>query len=566
MKSWAVSDVRWANERDLHLPFWADWNRKNPLPGNFWQQIWEYPYLCSRIPSSSKCLDVGGTYPFVLFPNFPEAVSVDRRDLNALDHPLHKGKWPKDRLVVCDAADIDLEDDSFDYAFSVSAIEEMPDMLSVIKEMLRLARHRVVITLDVSDELGVSQAQLRELEAFLNVRIPPLPSDSLNSTSPVLSKFGQKRTGAYKHIRVLGVTIDARDEPRSVGILIPHWESWEFLRFCLEAIRENRNRRLAERVYVLDDASKDGSYEKARERFTDDNIEFHRFERPNKEYDADIGLLLDHGLKLVKEQYVVSIDADLIPLDRDWITFPIWLVERYGCSSVGLDTGLSPYYLRDTRSQVWWQPEDGYLPGAGVYDNEWFTCTNNLYRVMPTALAKVVSESIGFSKGNVYSASGPRWVKLKNIINRRARSLNVNIDGRYPYLLAECDNGVAANHFIDINRMGPKFNIPLTSYIGLTPHDGAFGQNICGLAFHFALSTRALSSSRREVEDAGEPFRHWVRKLRGSKGMDSETIKEMIEASTHFQPGGYDGSIPASWYEREFEYIQGLLREFGEKK
>ena len=255
MKAWAVSDVHWANGRDLHLPFWEDWNRKNPLPGNFWQRIWEYPYICSRIPSSAKCLDVGGTYPFVLFPNFPDAVSVDCRDLNALDHPLHNGKWPKDRLIISDAADIDLEDDSFEYVFSVSAIEEMSDIISVIKEMLRLARHRVVITIDVSDELGVSQAQLRELEAFLNIRIPPLPSDSLTSTAPILSKFGQKRTGVYKHIRVLGVTIDARDEPRSVGILIPHWESWDFLKLCLEAVQENRNRQLAERVYVLGDAA-----------------------------------------------------------------------------------------------------------------------------------------------------------------------------------------------------------------------------------------------------------------------------------------------------------------------
>ena len=77
--------------------------------------------------------------------------------------------------------------------------------------------------------------------------------------------------------------------------------------------------------------------------------------------------------------------------------------------------------------------------------------------------------------------------------------------------------------------MGPKFNIPLTSYIGLTPRDGAFGQNISGLAFHFALSTRALSRSRKEVDNPGEYFRDWIGRIQESEGLDSEIIREMAE-------------------------------------
>lgn len=504
MKNWVVSDIRWASVSDLKLPFWVDWNKKNPLPSHFWQRIWEYPYVALQIPSSDKSLDIGGN-----------------------------------------AANVPFEDNSFDYTFSISAVEETPDLFAVIKEMIRLARHRVVITINVSDKPDSPYLPLyilRELEEFLGVHIPRLPHEPLNSVSPVLEEFGQQCDEEFRHIRVLGFTLDSRDVPKSVAILVPHWESWQFLKPCLEAVQQNRNEALVEKVYVLDDASADGSFEKAQETFKDDkNIEFHRFERPNRSTEPDVGLLFDNALKFVNEQYIVTIDADTFPLSKDWITFPIWLLETYGCSSVGSDTGSSVAYIPQATSRSWWQTYTGdwrgYWITGGLFDNDVFTVANNMYHVMRTALAKVVSESVGFTM-----ATGTA--------------------DRYPYLPGRCDNGVAASHFIDLNRMGPKFNIPLTTYIGLTPHDGAFGQNYAGLVFHFALSARALSQTRRDVADAGEPFMYWVSRLQEYEGLHSKCLKEMIEASTHFQPGGYDGSVPISWYEREYAYIQRLFERF----
>lgn len=560
MKNWAVTDLRWANWRDMELPLWQRWNKSNPLPPNFWQRIWEYPYLASRIPAASTCLDVGGTYPFVLFKNFPEARSIDCRDLNQLDHPLHRGQWPEDRLIISDATSIPGENNAYPYVFSISAIEEMPDPVAVLREMLRLARHRVVVTLDVSERLGLSRVQVRELEKFLGITAPSLPSDCLTSVSPELARFGQRQDDAYRHIRVLGMTLDARDEPKSIAILLPHWESWTFLQPCLEGMQKRRNQMLDERIYVLDDASADGSYEKAREYFaSDERIVFKQFQRPNKHIDADVGLLLDYGLDLVQEQFVAMVDADAVPLSDDWLAFPIWLLERYGCSSVGLDTGLSTGYARHDLAKTWWQPKTGYVPAAGLYDNEWFSCINNLYRVMPTSLAKVVSEKIGFTRA-MPNDSPSFYARLRR---RLGRSLGrPELNPRHPYLPGGCDNGVAANHFMDINRMGPKFNLPLTSYIGLTPRDGAFGQNICGLLFHFALSTRALSRTRREITDAGDSFNTWVDRLQQAAEGGRQVIDDMIDASCTFQPGGYDGSIPQSWYEREFAVIQELLLQY----
>lgn len=569
MKKWRVSDIRWASTGDLELAFWYKWNKQNPLPEGFWQRIWEYPYVVSKIPKSDKSLDIGGTYPFVLFNNFPEAISVDCRNLNKLNHPFHHNKWPKKKLLICDAVKIPVADDSFNCVFSISSIEEMPHPFEVLKEMVRIAQHRVVVTMDVSDILGIPVKKLRELEDFLDIRIPNLPNNVLTSSSDILKRYGQVKKEEYKHIRVLALTIDAIDKPKSVAILIPHWNSWPFLKLCIEHIQNNHNQALNERIYVLDDASDDGSFRKAKSFFKNcKNIEFHRFERYNKEQEADVGLLLDYGLKLVKEQYVVTIDADLFPISKDWLAFPIWLIEKYQCGSVGLDTGLSNAYCKKIKSQKqkWWNPDEGYLPCGGIYDNSWFTCTNNLYRVMNTALAKVVSEQIGFTRAT------PHYAKYqfsnKNLVYRLLNKLNKTLRyylqcrKRYPYLPGGEDNGVAANHFIDINKMGSKFNIPLTSYIGLTSKDGAFGQNISDLAFHFALSTRALSTDRREVQNAGKLFNKWVIKLQDIKTINDSALKKMIKESRHFQPGGYDGSIPISWYKKEYYYIQKLLKQY----
>lgn len=563
MDKWVVTDIRWANAGDLALPYWKIWNTRNPLPKGFWQRIWEYPYVNSRIPGSGNILDIGGTYPDILFKNFPSAISVDIRDLNQLDHPMHRGKWPEGRLIISDASAIPVENNSFDYVMSISAIEEMPSWQEVLKEMLRIARYRIVVTMDVSDKLGLPLECLRDLEKFLGVPIPPIPNDPLHSASNEIKRFHQSKDPYYDHIRVLAFTIDARENPSSIGIIIPHWNSWDFLRLCLESIQNNRNPILRENVYVIDDTSDDGSYEQATEYFrSDDKIHFIRQERPNKKWEPDVGLLLDYGLTYVKEQYTAMIDADIVALSPDWLAFPIWLIERYNCSSVGFDSGLSAAYRLRVTNRRWWMPREGYippadiyhgfLPRAGLYDNEWFSCTNNLYRIMPTGLAKVVSESIGFTRNTRI----PPTLLNKGIMKVRELTPITFPWLYYPYMMGGADNGVAANHFIDVNHLGPKFNIPLTGCIDLTPGEGSFGQNISGLIFHFALSTRALSSERREVDDAGSSFYHWVEEIRKSNYL-RDIIGRMIEASKNFPDESKSDN-----YQKQYHYILECMKEY----
>lgn len=452
----------------------------------------------------------------------------------AWEHPYVASRVPREAAVLeeCDG-------DAGARYLSGVGLDEHPDAAASLRRAVGLARHRVVATIAVG---GAGAADAAALEELLGQTLPPVPDDALTPDGAT---------------HLLGLTVDARDEPRSAAILVPHWESWDFLELAVDAITEHASPEVDHRVYVLDDSSRDGSFERAESEYAGrDDVRVLRIERPNKDREADVGLLLDLGLREVEEQYVATIDADLFALDRAWLSFPIWLIEQLGLSMAGLDTGLSTPYVGYHPKRSYRQPAGGYLTAAGTYDNDWFVCINNLYRVMPTALAKVTSEHVGFSR------SSTARERLHERIRQRASAALPGdwLDRRHPYIRGQADNGVAANHFVDVNRLGPKFNIPITGFVGLTPRDGAFGQNIAGLAFHFALSTRALSGDRREVADAGSEFARWAERLNRAGGPTGAVIAEMVAASSEPRAGGYDGSIPASWYQEQLDRIADLRR------
>lgn len=394
------------------------------------------------------------------------------------------------------------------------------DPIAELRALLDATAHRVAVVVDVSD---LAAERLGELEALLGAPLPAAPADAID---------GGERT--------LGVTLDARDAPRTAAVLIPHWESLPFLRPCLRSLLAHRNPRVRQTIYVLDDSSGDGSFETAQREFAgEEEIRFLRLDRPNRDREADVGLLLDMGLREVGEQYVATIDADVFATSPDWLAFPIWLAERHAASAVGMDSGLSTGYTA-WGPHRWAQPPEGYRPSTGLYDNDWFVCINNLYRIMPTALAKVASEQVGYTRRNPRTGLERLWLRAT-----RARSA---------YIRGGADNGVAASHFVDVNRLGGKFNIPLTFAAGGTPRDGAIGQNIGGLIFHFALSTRALSEERREVDDPGERFREWAARLQAG---DESVIEEMIAASR--VPDVEDPDDPVQVYRRDQQEIDRLL-------
>ncbi len=200
-------ETSWATKTDLRKgSLWKAWNVEHRLPRWFWQRAWEYPWVFNNIEKQSTLLDVGGTYPFVLFSEVPHAKSVDSRDLNQVDHYLHKNLWPQGTLIISDARRIDLPDQSFETVISISALEEMPNPELVLQEMMRLARKRVIITCDIRGS-GISVSEFEKIFSRWGVKFNP-PSDALTSLSLILLKYRQRPVFKNRRIRVVGLVFD----------------------------------------------------------------------------------------------------------------------------------------------------------------------------------------------------------------------------------------------------------------------------------------------------------------------------------------------------------------------
>ncbi len=290
----------------------------------------------------------------------------------------------------------------------------------------------------------------------------------------------------------------------TVAILVSHFESWPLLKGCIEAIKRTRNAGISQRVYIVDDDSRDGSRERAESTWCGDpEVSILRFRRRNKGV-PDAGQLLDRALSVINESHVALIHVDTFPISRDWLSYPIYLLRRHACSVVGCETGQSTCYLDKVAGRWENASAHGSQPHYGLLSNEYFTCINHLYWVSSTETATTVSKAVGFKRhstlsNKVISRLLPhRWT---NLLRRR---------GVLPF--PNADNDVRANYFIDANRLGPKFALPITGFVGRTPTLGVFGQNVLGLVLHFSLS-RTMIRSYRHSADPGEDYRAVAERL-----------------------------------------------------
>ena len=200
-------EVRWASKYDLSRgPLWKLWNKENKLPRWFWQRVWEYPWVFSKVDSGSNVLDVGGTYPFVLFKQFPNAKSVDSRDLNVVGHELHDGLWPEGSLIISDARKIPLPSESFDTVFSISALEEMPNPKQVLSELMRISSRRVILTCDVGG-YGIPKDEFEELFSEWDIKVKK-SLGNLSSLSLILLRYKQRPVWKNRKIRVVGLVFE----------------------------------------------------------------------------------------------------------------------------------------------------------------------------------------------------------------------------------------------------------------------------------------------------------------------------------------------------------------------
>jgi hypothetical protein len=270
------------------------------------------------------------------------------------------------------------------------------NLSELIKDAFINVNRELYLVLKINENSGILREQLRDLEKELGFQLPVVPNDVIIKDNSTM----------YLGLRI--VKIAAKP---SIGILIPHWESYNFITLCIKYIDKFKNDNLDQKIYILDDDSQDGSFEKLQKDYKNrKDIVIKQIKRHNKKKEADVGLILDEGIQFVTEQYVAMIDADLFPLSKDWLSFPIKILETTNSCSVGLDTGLSTGYFQHMEGMNLVCDKNGYLQTAGVFESKFFTCTNNLYRIMRTSEANVVSKYIGFTRASDLVLNSKYWV------------------------------------------------------------------------------------------------------------------------------------------------------------
>ena len=368
--------------------------------------------------------------------------------------------------------------------------------------------------------------------------------DDFNLDYPLIEK-GSKFVALNEENQfpVLALVLDRVSLPNTISdltIMIPHWESIGFLRLCLWSISKHYENNMP-KILVLDDLSSLETFRKIEELRKTYNFDLVQINRPNKSTVADVGMLLDLGLEYVETKYVCMLDADTIHTSNETYTEAFRCLSNRSIVSCGLDTGLGRSYhdMGSMRNFDDYYPYDISLPGVS-------TVTNNLFRVMRTMDAVAISKAIQFSRqvenrkikdqlGRILRrlAAQTNSEYLINVTKKLIKSKLLN--SQFPSMPPTGDNGVSANHWMEENMMGLKVNFPIVSYGVLSKHDGICFQNIEGKLVHIALSTRALSKERREIEDAGQEFYNAIQSIAENDFEETQTYENVVALSCRFQ-------------------------------
>lgn len=329
--------------------------------------------------------------------------------------------------------------------------------------------------------------------------------------------------------------LDPAPQELSVTVLIPHWESIGFLELCLYSLRVSDIGN--PKILVCDDGSSVETWGKVESLCLAYDATAIQVARKDAKKVADVGAVLDFGLKCIDTVYVCMLDADTVVTSPDFLVKPIHDLQNRYVVSVGLDTNLGGSY--HPRSS-WGFNNPTKL--NGLRPPGFFSITNNLFRVMRTRDALAISRSIGFSRRVSDRKSRDQFGRALRSLATRTGSerlqdvtkklLNSRImNSQFPAMPPTGDNGVAANGWLDANRMGLKKNIAITSYGVMTSTDGVAFQNISDLLVHVALSTRALSETRREVDDPGAEYIEAVSDIVNRRGSVTDRYQRVVELS-----------------------------------
>lgn len=264
-----------------------------------------------------------------------------------------------------------------------------------------------------------------------------------------------------------------------VTICIPVCYEIEFLKGSIREIFKHRHSEIEYEIIICDQMNEEMSNEI--NNLYKDNKEIKIVKIPR----VDAGYPLDVAVRMANGEYFCSLDADAFPISNIWLYLPIKLIEKYGFSFVGKETGLHHSY----KSQL------------GDYFH-----LNNYFRVSRTDIARKISNDVGFIRPTNKSRVNIEY------------SQNVNIG---------CDNGVIAQWYSDKLKMGPKFSLGMFKIIGKTPSIGVYGMNIDDLVFHMVFGQ---TNEEYGMNSLGHNYKTLYDEI-NQNGLTEEMVDKLISLS-----------------------------------
>jgi len=263
-----------------------------------------------------------------------------------------------------------------------------------------------------------------------------------------------------------------------VTVCIPFCFEGEFLKGSLRQIFKHRHNDIDYEIILCDQADKALSDEIMDIYGNNDEIKIVKLPR------VDAGYPIDVSARMAKGEYFCSLDADAFPISNKWLWLPIKLIDKYGLSYVGKESGLHHSYK-----------------SLGDYYH-----INNYYRLSKTSIAVKCSEDVGFMRPS----------------NRRRVDMKFNVD-----MSIGCDNGVVAQWYSDKMNMGPKLGLFMDKIIGKTPTSGVYGMIIDDLVFHMVFG-----QTREEHISGGLGEEYYsLNNDIYKNGLTDETINKLLSMS-----------------------------------
>jgi len=223
-----------------------------------------------------------------------------------------------------------------------------------------------------------------------------------------------------------------------VTVAIPFCYEGEFLKGSIREIFKHKHPDIDYEIILLDQAD-DVLSKEISDLFGDiPEIKIVKIKR------VDAGYPIDVAVRMATGDYFCTLDADAFPISNLWLYLPVKLIEEYGFSFIGKESGL-------------------HLSYKNLGD---FFHLNNYYRVSRTDVAKKISEDIGFIRPTNKNKVDMVYKNVQNV---------------------SCDNGVMAQWYSDNQNMGPKLCLGMYKIIGKTPSMGVYGMNIDDLVFHMVF-------------------------------------------------------------------------------